>query len=148
MTVWSSGVFWYRPCLLVVYCKGQGWREEGKPRWAFRAAPQRFKTKDLGFNSGRNQNGPKFIELQKSSRETQYTGSVPACLPSVPRRRCRSPQTLPGSFGAAGVRVFPPTPLFLTGVTQSGKRIKIVCRRCRRELQKRKSCLPTTLQRR
>lgn len=57
--------------------------------------------------------------------------------------------TLPNSFAALRVSFFlPHIRMFLPGVTQSGKRIKIVravtaAVNCKRK--KRKSCLPTTL---
>ena len=102
--------------------RGAGCRGEvGEPLWSFRQHLNKIKTKDLGFNSCVNQNGPKFVELQKSSRMAQCTGSVPVLLsegvanhkhfqiPSEPPEWTRFP------------------PFFLTGVTQSGKRIKIMC---------------------
>ena len=80
----------------------------------------------------RNQNGPKFVELLKSFPVTQYTGNV---LPSSSfdwRAGVVHRATLPNSLRVSVGNVFfmsppPHTPTFLTGVTQSGKRIKIMC---------------------
>lgn len=47
--------------LYVAYCKGQAHPGEEKTLWPFRHL-NKFKTKDLGFKSGRNQNGPKFVD--------------------------------------------------------------------------------------
>lgn len=97
----------YMTCPHVAYCKGQAGRGEGKPLWPFGQHLHGFKTKDLGFNSGRNQNGPKFNELQKFSQMTQCTGNVPVFLQACFRCRCSS-QTLPNSFRATVVNVFAP----------------------------------------
>lgn len=58
------GVFWYMTYLYVAYCKGrhtQRKKKEERALWLFRHL-NNFKTKDLGFKSGRNQNGPKFVD--------------------------------------------------------------------------------------
>lgn len=99
----------------------RGRRVKGKLLWPFWQQLYKFKTKDLGFNWGWSQNGPKFAELQKSSWITQFIGNVPVFIGAgvvhhqhfqillEPQGECLSP------------------PMFWNSVTQSGRRINIMC---------------------